>query len=303
MPKDKATIRIGIDWGGTKLEVIALDKTGASLIRERIKTPRDDYDACIKAVVDLVNMAEARTGQTGTVGIGIPGTLSPLTGLVKNANSTWMNGKPLMSDIENALSRPLRIQNDANCFAVSEAIDGAGAGKSLVVGIILGTGCGAGIALDGKALVGAQGIAGEFGHTPLPFMSKEEFPGNSCWCGRRGCLETYISGTGLQRDYETKTGMPTPFDAHDIIAFDDEISRDTYHAYVDRLARGLSTLVNIIDPDVLILGGGMSNIDALYQDLPPLLARHVFSDYVTTKIVKARHGDSSGVRGAAWLWS
>lgn len=303
MDDNKATIRIGVDWGGTKIEVIALDEAGAVLIRERKKTPRDDYNACIKTVADLVSMAEMRSGQRGSVGIGIPGTISPATGLVKNANSTWLNGKPLIDDMEAALARPVRIQNDANCFAVSEAIDGAGAGAPIVVGIILGTGCGAGIALDGKAVFGAQGIAGEFGHTPLPYMISKEFPGNPCWCGKRGCLETYISGTGFQRDYETRTGMPTPLGVQEILAFDNEDSRATYRTYVDRLARGLSTLINIVDPDTIVLGGGMSNIDAIYKDVPPLLADHVFSDFVTTKIVKAKHGDSSGVRGAAWLWS
>ncbi|MEP2942866.1 MAG: ROK family protein [Hyphomicrobiales bacterium] len=296
-------MRIGVDWGGTKIEVIALDEAGAVLIRERTKTPRDDYNACIKTVAELISMVEARSGQRGSVGIGIPGTISPATGLVKNANSTWLNGKPLLTDMEAALARPVRIQNDANCFAVSEAIDGAGAGSSIVAGIILGTGCGAGIALDGKAIFGAQGIAGEFGHTPLPYMTSKEFPGNPCWCGKRGCLETYISGTGFQRDYETRIGMPTPLGVQEIIAFDDEDSRATYRAYVDRLARGLSTLINIVDPDTIVLGGGMSNIDAIYKDLPPLLADHIFSDFVATKIVKAKHGDSSGVRGAAWLWS
>ena len=303
MDDNKVTIRIGVDWGGTKIEVIALDEEGTTLIRERKKTPRDDYNACIKTVAELVCLAETRTGQRGSVGIGIPGTISPATGLVKNANSTWLNGKPLIDDMEAALARSVRIQNDANCFAVSEAIDGAGAGSPIVAGIILGTGCGAGIVLDGKAVFGAQGIAGEFGHTPLPYMTSKEFPGNPCWCGKRGCLETYISGTGFQRDYETRTGMPTPLGVKEIIAFDSEDSRATYHAYVDRLARGLSTLINIVDPDIIVLGGGMSNIDALYKDVPPLLGQYVFSDFVSTKIVKAKHGDSSGVRGAAWLWS
>lgn len=214
-----------------------------------------------------------------------------------------MNGKPLLSDMKDALARPVRIQNDANCFTVSEAIDGAGAGQPMVSGIILGTGCGSGVALNGKAIEGAQGIAGEFGHTPLPYMRPEEFPGNLCWCGKRGCLETYISGTGFQRDYEARIGLPSPLGAREILAIDDDMSRATYKAYVDRLARGLSQLINILDPDVIVLGGGMSNIDSLYEDVPPLLGEFVFSDFVSTKIVKAKHGDSSGVRGAAWLWS
>lgn len=295
-------MRIGIDWGGTKLEAIALDRAGKTLVRERVKTPRDDYDACIRAVRDLVALAEERTGRHGTLGIAIPGTLSPATGLVKNANSTWMNGKPLREDIEAALARPVRIQNDANCFAVSEAADGAGAGYPVVAGVILGTGCGAGIAISGKALFGAQGIAGEFGHTPLPHMSAEEFPGNPCWCGRRGCLETYISGTGFERDYEARTGGPGGLRAEEIVALDNDAARAACHAYADRLARGLSTLINIVDPDIIVLGGGMSNADALYRDVPPLLGKYVFSDTVATRIARARHGDSSGVRGAAWLW-
>lgn len=293
---------IGIDWGGTKLEVIALTRTGETLLRERVETPKDNYDACIKAVRNLVSMAEKRTGRQGTVGLGIPGTLSPVTGLVKNANSTWLNGKPLKQDIETALMRPVRIQNDANCFAVSEAVDGAGAGHAVVAGIIIGTGCGAGFAFDGKALHGRQGIAGEFGHTPLPHMTADEFPGNACWCGKRGCLETYISGTGFKRDYESRLGHPSPLAAIDILALDDEVSNACYQAYVDRLARGLSTIINLVDPDIIVLGGGMSNIPALCEEVQRLWNRYVFSDCVTTRIEKAHHGDSSGVRGAAWLW-
>lgn len=302
MPEQEAAIRIGIDWGGTKLEVIALDRAGATLLRKRIKTPQGDYEACIKAVRGLVEMVEEQTKQRGTVGIGIPGTISPVTSLVKNANSVWLNGRPLVRDLEVALSRPVRIQNDANCFAVSEAVDGAGVGFQIVIGVILGTGCGAGIAIAGKAIPGAQGIAGEFGHTPLAPMTKEEFPGNACWCGRRGCLETYISGTGFARDYEGRIGYPSPFAGQEILALDDAMSRASYRAYADRLARGLALLVNIVDPDIIVLGGGMSNVAALYRDVPPLLKAYVFSDHVTTKIARAKHGDSSGVRGAAWLW-
>ncbi|MEO1067095.1 MAG: ROK family protein, partial [Pseudomonadota bacterium] len=246
-------MRIGIDWGGTKLEIIALGDDGKTLLRTRRDTPRGDYAGCVRAARDLVLETERALGTTGTVGIGIPGTLSPVTGLVKNANSTWLNGKPLLQDMEVALGREVHIQNDANCFAVSEAVDGAGFDHRVVVGVIIGTGCGAGIAIDGKALKGAQGIAGEFGHTPLAPMTAEEFPGNACWCGRRGCLETYISGTGFERDYEMRVGLPVSFKAADILALDDDAARTTYTAYVDRLARGLATLINIIDPDVIVL--------------------------------------------------
>ena len=295
-------MRLGIDWGGTKLEVIALDEEGGTLLRERVTTPQNDYTACVKAVADLVAMAETRIGETGSVGIGIPGTISPATGLVKNANSTWMNGKPLQEDLNQVLGREVRIQNDANCFAVSEAIDGAGDEYHVVVGVILGTGCGSGIAIDGKAIAGSNGIAGEFGHTPLAPMLEDEFPGNLCWCGRRGCLETYISGTGFLRDYEARLGQSTQLMASEVIEQGGEAAEASYAAYCSRLARGLSMLVNILDPDVIVLGGGMSNIKSLYDDVPPLMEKHVFSDYFATPIVPARYGDSSGVRGAAWLW-
>jgi len=267
-------MRIGVDWGGTKLEVIALGDDGETLLRERVATPQDDYQACVQSVYDLVQMAEEKTGMQGSVGIGIPGTISPATGLVKNANSTWLNGQSLLDDLQSLLGREIRIQNDANCFAVSEATDGAGQGKHVVIGVIIGTGCGCGIAIDGKALAGRQGIAGEFGHTALSPMLETEFPGNSCWCGKRGCLETYISGTGFKRTYESKIGE----------------------------ARGLSQLVNILDPDIIVLGGGMSNVKSLYSDVPNLMKDYVFTDQFDTSIVCAKHGDSSGVRGAAWLW-
>ena len=295
-------MRIGIDWGGTKLEVIALDDEGTPLIRERVATPRDDYMACIYAVRDLVLKVEKKTGKSGSVGIGIPGTISPATRLVKNANSTWMNGRPLLQDMKSALNREVRIQNDANCFAVSEAFNGAGEGAHIVAGVILGTGCGCGIAINGMAHVGRQGIAGEFGHTPLAPMREDEFPGNACWCGKRGCLETYISGTGFQRSYETLIDEPTHMSVEEILEIDDFKSQKTYKDYCDQLARGLSQLVNILDPDVIVLGGGMSNIQSLYSNVPPLMKAHVFTDHFDTPIRQAKHGDSSGVRGAAWLW-
>lgn len=295
-------MRIGIDWGGTKIEIAVLAHDGSFILRERVTTPKGDYDASLRAVESLVRMAEARIGATATVGIGIPGTISPATGLVKNANSIHLNGRPLQTDLERLLERPLRFQNDANCFALSEATDGAAAGGAVVIGVILGTGCGAGIAINGVAHAGRHGIAGEFGHTPLAPIREMEFPGNACWCGRRGCLETYISGTGFIRDYEARTGLPCAISASDILALDDAASRATYSAYCDRLARGLALLINILDPDAIVLGGGMSNIAGLYRDLPPLLPPYVFSDRTETPIRRAKYGDSSGVRGAAWLW-
>ena len=293
---------IGIDWGGTKIEIIALAGDGSVLLRERIETPKNDYEACVDAVIGLVQMCEACLGESGSVGLGIPGTLSPATGLVKNANSTWLNGQNLKRDLEVKLGREVRIQNDANCFTVSEAVDGAGAGRNVVCGIILGTGCGSGIAINGTPLLGAQGIAGEFGHTPLPYMTSEEYPGNECWCGKRGCLETYISGTGFSRDYQLRTGEANVQSVSEILALNSPESIACYQVYCDRLARGLSTIVNLIDPDVIVLGGGMSNIEPLYTDLPKIIGKYVFSDGFTTPILRAQHGDSSGVRGAAWLW-
>lgn len=293
---------IGIDWGGTKIEIIALADDGAVLLRERIATPQNDYQACVDAAVGLVQMCEAQLGRSGSVGVGIPGTISPATGLVKNANSTWLNGQNLKADLEAKLDRDVRIQNDANCFTVSEAVDGAGAGSSVVCGIILGTGCGSGITIDGTPLSGAQGIAGEFGHTPLPHMTSEEHPGIECWCGRRGCLETYISGTGFSHDYQARTGGRKLQSVSEILALNSAESIACYEAYCDRLARGLSTIVNLIDPDVIVLGGGMSNIEGLYVDLPKIISAYVFSDGFITPILRAQHGDSSGVRGAAWLW-
>ncbi len=295
-------MRIGIDWGGTKLEVIAFGDEGETLMRNRVPTPQGDYEECIAAVVQLVDTVEKGAGGAGTVGIGIPGTISPATGLVKNANSTWLNGRPLLEDLQMALQRDVRIHNDANCFAVSEAFDGAGQGSHMVAGVVLGTGCGCGIAIDGKALAGRHGIAGEFGHTALPNMTSEEAAAALCWCGKRGCLETFISGTGFQRDYQRRAGGRRMVSAEQILAMNTELSRQTFDIYCDRLARGLAQLVNIIDPDVIVLGGGMSNVAALYQQVPGLMREHIFSDVFSTPIVPAKHGDSSGVRGAARLW-
>ena len=295
-------MRIGLDWGGTKIEVIALDVDGGVLARERVPTPKDDYEGCMAAACSLILKVETGLGITGSVGIGIPGTISPATGLVKNANSTWLNGKPLKQDLERRLDREVRIQNDANCMAVSEAVDGAGKGAWVVAGVILGTGCGCGIAIDGRAHHGRHGIAGEFGHVPLGWLRDDEFPGEECWCGRRGCMETWISGTGFQKDFARRSRETVLRPGDEILSLGSPAARATYDAYCDRLARGLAQLANILDPDIIVLGGGMSNVTGLYEDVPPLMCDYVFSDVFDTPVVPARHGDSSGVRGAAWLW-
>jgi fructokinase len=294
---------IGIDFGGTKIEGIVLDQSGVEHGRRRVATPRDDYGQSITAIRDLVSNLEPGPSAPTSVGVGIPGAISPATGLVKNANSTWLNGRPLREDLEVALGRPVRIANDANCLAVSEAVDGAGAGAEIVLAVIIGTGAGAGIALNGVVVTGHQAIAGEFGHNPLPWMTEDEFPGNACWCGQRGCLETYISGTGFRRDHETMTRVV--LSSQEVIAAmraGDAAALATYKRYVSRLGRGLASVVNILDPDVIVLGGGMSNVEELYEDLPAIIGRYVFSDSFDTPIRQNVHGDSSGVRGAAWLW-
>ncbi|HEX5776311.1 MAG TPA: ROK family protein, partial [Caulobacteraceae bacterium] len=235
-----------------------------------------------------------------TVGMGVPGSVSPKTGMIRNANSTWLNGKPFKEDLERALGRPIRLENDANCFALSEASDGAGAGAEVVFGAILGTGCGGGVVVRGKTIEGVNGIAGEWGHTPLPWPRPSEYPGNRCWCGRGSCLETWISGTGFVEDYRAATGRKLT--GAEIVASEDREAQATLDRYIDRLARGLAVICDILDPDVIVLGGGMSNVEALYDRVPGVTARYAFSDVFETRIVKARHGDSSGVRGAAWLW-
>lgn len=297
-------MRLGIDWGGTKMEIIALGDAGEELFRERMPTPRDDYDGCIEAVATLVAHAEKATGQTGSIGFGIPGSISPVTGLVKNANSTWMNGRPLDKDLEARLGRDVRIQNDANCLAVSEATDGSGAGCHIVHAIIIGTGCGSGIAIDGKAHRGANGIGGEWGAIPVPWMKPEEFPGPVNWLGHPGAIDHWCSGTGFQADYLERAG--TPLKGHEIMAAKragDSVATATYEAYVSRLGRALAMSANLLDPDCFVLGGGMSNVEELYEDLPAAMAPFIMSDVYEVPIRKARHGDSSGVRGAAWLWN
>lgn len=296
-------MRLGIDWGGTKIEVIALSDTGEELFRQRCDTPKGDYEGCLEAVRQLVEAAEQATGATGTVGFGIPGSLSPKTGLVKNANSTWMNGKPLDKDLQRVLNRPVRIQNDANCLAVSEATDGAGAGAHVVHAIIIGTGSGSGIAIDGKAHLGANGIGGEWGGITVPWLKPEEYPGPDSWIGHKGVIDQWCSGTGFQADYQERTG--TFLKGPDIMALKragGATATAVYEGYVSRLGRSLAMSANLLDPDVFVLGGGMSNIDELYDDLPGAMAPYIFSDTFDTPIRKAVHGDSSGVRGAAWLW-
>ncbi|WP_296572269.1 ROK family protein [Phreatobacter sp.] len=297
-------MRIGIDLGGTKIEILALDDQGRELLRRRVPTPRHDYRAIVTAMAGLVLGAEAELGRTGTVGVGIPGAVSPATGLVKNANTTVLIGHPLDKDLAAALDREVRLENDANCFALSEAVDGAAAGAGVVFGLIIGTGAGAGIVIDGKVLRGRHLIGGEFGHNPLPWPSIEEVvEAPSCYCGHKGCLETWVSGTGFVEDHRRVTGAALP--APEIVAraaAGDADAAASYQRYLSRLARGLAHVVNLIDPDVIVAGGGMSNIPSLYEDLPPAMRPYVFSDACTTPIVPAAHGDSSGVRGAAWLW-
>jgi len=297
-------MKIGIDWGGTKMEVIALDASGAELFRKRIPTPRGDYAACLEAAAGLIEAAEQAAGMTGTAGFGIPGSISPKTGLVKNANSTWLNGKPLLADLEGRLGRPVRVENDANCLAVSEATDGAAAGAHFVQAIIIGTGSGSGIAIGGKAHRGANGIGGEWGAIPVPWMQAHEYPGPKNWIGHHGCIDHWCSGTGFQAGYLEETGKElTGPEIMDLKRRGDRVATRHYEAYVSRLARALAMAANLMDPDVFVLGGGMSNIDELYDDLPGAMRPYIFSDSFDTPIRKARHGDSSGVRGAAWLWN
>ena len=295
-------MRIGIDLGGTKIEAIALDDTGRECYRQRVDTPRDNYTATVKAIVDLVTNIETELNTTATVGIGIPGTISPATDLVKNANSTWLIGKPLHKDLHQALQREVRIANDANCFAVSEATDGAAAGEHIVFGVIIGTGTGGGICINARPLIGANAIGGEWGHNPLPWPKQEELPGAQCYCGQYGCIETFLSGPGMARDHLQHTSQS--LSAKEIVARasqQDKEAQATLMRYEDRLARGLASIINVLDPDVIVLGGGLSNIQRLYTNVPKLWIQYIFSDRVDTKLVAPMHGDSSGVRGAAWL--
>ncbi|HUX91841.1 MAG TPA: ROK family protein [Gallionellaceae bacterium] len=295
-------MKLGIDLGGSKIEIIALDNDGSELLRRRVATPQGDYAATLQSIVGLVRATEADLGQQGTVGIGTPGTISKATGLLKNSNSVHLNGKPVLQDLEALLKRDIKISNDANCFALSEATDGAASGASVVFGVILGTGVGAGIVVNGKVLTGPNGIAGEWGHNPLPWPMAEELPGPECYCGQQGCIETFLSGPGMAKLHQMQTGEALSPDV--IVARAAEGDKDcelSLQHYENRLARSLAHVINILDPDVIVLGGGMSNIERLYANVPQLWSRWVFSDRVDTRLVKNKFGDSSGVRGAAWL--
>jgi fructokinase len=301
-------LRVGIDLGGTKIEGVVMDETGAERPRRRIATPRDDYAATLEAtaalVDDLLQEAQAVAGvQQATVGVATPGSVSPLTGLMQNANSTWLNGRPLGADLAAHLRRPVRLANDANCFALSEALDGAAAGAGTVLGVILGTGCGAGVVIEGRLLDGPRGIGGEWGHNPLPWAAANELPGPLCWCGRRGCMETWVSGPALAAAYLQDGG--TTMRAEEIVAraaAGEVRAQAALDRHADRLARGLAHVVNILDPDVIILGGGLSRLTHLYEQLPALMAPHIFAEDTRVDLRAPRWGDASGARGAAWLW-
>jgi fructokinase len=295
--------RIGVDLGGTKIEAAAVDAAGAVHRRRRLPTPVGDYRATTAAIAALIFALEEDLGAKATVGIGIPGAISPANGLVKNANSTWLIGRPLQTDLEATLGRPVRLANDANCFTLSEAVDGAAAGLDSVFGVILGTGVGGGIAIGGRVFGGANAIAGEWGHNPLPWPTSEEIPGPPCYCGRSGCIETFLCGPGLAADHRREAGHSlSPSEIARRAAARDRDCRATLMRYIDRLARGLAAVINIVDPEAIVLGGGLSAIGALYDEVPTRWAPYVFSDRVTTRLLRPRHGASSGVRGAAWLW-
>lgn len=303
-------LRIGIDLGGTKTEALALDSAGHELCRKRVATPRGSYDEIVSALVALIASVEAECGARGTIGLGIPGITSPATGLVKNANTTLLIGHALDKDLEQRLGRPVRVANDANCFALSEASDGAASASALgvtrptVFGVIIGTGTGGGVVVGGQPLVGPDAIAGEWGHNSLPWPRADEVPGPECWCGLSGCIETFLSGPALARSHRERTGQALDASAIAQAAErGDAEAVQTLERYADRLARALASIINVLNPDAIVLGGGVSNIARLYEQVPQLWARYVFSDTVSTRLLRAKHGDSSGVRGAAWLWS
>ncbi len=296
------TIALGIDLGGTKTEIIALGEDGSELLRRRRPTPKDDYEGTLGAIRDLVLEAESELGTRATVGIGTPGAISPATGLIKNANSVWLNGQPLNRDLERVLDRRVAFANDANCIALSEATDGAGAGADPVFAVIIGTGVGGGIVVRGRPVSGPNAIAGEWGHNPLPWPKPEEIPGPACYCGLHGCIETWLSGPSLARDFERRSGRRLePRAIVAAAASGDEEAEAALVRYEDRLARALATVINLLDPEVIVLGGGLSRLERLYTTVPARLGDHVFTDVVRTRVLPATHGDSSGVRGAAWL--
>jgi len=302
-------MRIGIDLGGTKIEVIALDDDGVQLYRHRTPTPQHNYSETINAIIQLINQAETHTQQTATIGIGIPGAISPATSLVKNANSTWLIGQPLKQDLEDTLKRKVKIENDANCFVVSEATDGAAKNANTVFGVIIGTGTGGGICIDKKVLTGCNAIAGEWGHNPLPWKdsidTEQVNRQQACYCGKPDCIETFLSGPAFERHHQFLSGTTEKLSASDIVQLSltgDVIANQCIEQYEHRLAKSLAHIINTLDPDVIVLGGGMSNINCLYSNVPKYWGDYVFSDHVATKLVAPVHGDSSGVRGAAWLW-
>ena len=295
--------RLGIDLGGTKIAAVVLTADGSVRWERRIPTPRDSYDATLEAIAELVRDGEAVAGDRCTIGVGMPGAISPATGLVKNANSTWLNGRPLKADLERRLDRDVRLANDANCLAVSEATDGAAAGAHVVFGVILGTGTGGGLAIDARAIIGANAIAGEWGHNPLPWPSDDERPGPACYCGRSGCIETFLSGPALAAAFLRTSGRQV--NSETVVALanaGDDAGRAVLEAWLSQLARALATIINVLDPDVIVVGGGLSSIARIYEDVPRRWGSFVFSDRVTTPLVPAKFGDASGVRGAAWLW-
>jgi len=296
-------IRIGIDLGGTKIAAVALTAQGIVCAERRIATPANDYPTILRAIAALIDAIETECGARGSIGIGTPGAISPASGLIKNSNSVCLNGKPLQRDIETLIGRSIRLANDADCFALSEASDGAAAGAACVFGVIIGTGTGAGIVVKGALLKGPNAIAGEWGHNPLPWPQADELPGPACYCGRRGCIETFLSGPGLTRDYGAKGGAAqSAAEIVDRAAAGEVLAQSALARYEQRLARGLASVVNLLDPDIIVLGGGLSNIARLYERVPALWNDFVFSDTVATRLVPAKYGDASGVRGAAWLW-
>jgi fructokinase len=294
-------LRVGIDVGGTKIEGVALDADGHERLRKRVATPRGDYDGTLEAIASVVRALEDRLAEPASVGIGIPGTPSPLTGLIKNANSTWLIGRPLAHDLERVLERPVRLANDANCFALSEATDGAAAGAGVVFGVILGTGCGGGIVIDGRVLTGPNALSGEWGHNPLPAPRDDERPGPPCYCGRQGCLEVFLSGPALAREYADAGGAKIEAAEIATRAATEPLADRVLSRYEERLARALTCVINLLDPDVIVLGGGLSNIDRLYRNVPPML-EPFGREPARTSLVRAKYGDASGVRGAARLW-
>ena len=297
-------MRIGIDLGGTKISVIALEDDGSTSFETRVKTPQNDYFGTITALRDLIALAESQTGRTGTVGLGMPGSISPRSGLVQNANSTWLNGQPLKADLQNAIGREPRLANDANCFTLSEASDGAARHHDNVFGVILGTGCGGGLVEHKQLINGPRNITGEWGHVPLPWPTTDEHPGPACWCGQNGCMETFVSGPAISCDHALQTGQTIDTsDLHERALGGDRHALESFARHTSRLARGLAMVVNIYDPDIIVLGGGLSQMPHLYEQLPSAIAPYIFADDKSVLITPPLHGDASGVRGAAWLWN